>query len=488
MKKLLLLITISSLHISIIAQNRVGIGTANPEAQLHTTGDVMLAGVTNDNNLTRIVVQNVSGTLAWRDAGSLGNFYWGLTGNIGTTGNNFIGTTDNVPLIIKTNNAQRVQINTSSINSSLIGGVVDINVDSLKVNGCGLGIYRKGNVNGWGSSVEFQLNNSAGQKKFYARINGGIESNMANSENGVISFEVATNGQLGVNRQQIKMVINSNGFVGIGELLPNAQLHTTGTVRFAGLTNNDSYNRILVQDNSGLLFWRNASSILSSSSWGLNGNGGTSANNFIGTTDNNELIVKTNNSTRLQVNTESVNNNTIGGVVDINVDSLKVNGCGLGIYRKGNVNGWASSLEFQLNNSAGQKKFYARINGGIESNQANVENGIISFEVATNGQLGVNTEQIKMVINSSGNVGIGTLTPSAQLHTTSTVRFQNLSEGLGNYLLIDNDGNVYRSAQVAPRPTVSANDDRLSTMQSAIEKLQSEITALKNELKKVNYQ
>ena len=486
MKKLLFILSVVSIHFSVIAQERIGIGTTNPQAQLHTTGDVMFAGVANDNNLTKMVVQNGSGMLAWRDASTLTNYYWCLNGNGSTTNNNFLGTTDENPLVIKTNNKQRVKINTSAGNGNLMGGVVEINVDSLKVNGAGLSIYRAGNVNRWGSSMEFHLNNSLGQKKFYARINGGIQSNTAGAENGLIAFEVATNGQLGVHTEQVKMVITSEGYVGIGNYYPTAQLHTMETVRFEGLTNNNNLARVLVQDNSGLLYWRDASTINNSgtsiNAWNLIGNSGTNTtNNFIGTTDANPFIIKTNNQQRVQINTEAANNNIMGGVIDVIVDSLKLNGCGLGIYRKGNVNGWGSSLEFQLNNSLGQKSFYARINGGIESNQAGSENGIISFEVATNGQLGVNHQQIKMVINSQGYVGYGTLTPTAQIHTTDIVRHENLPTGTGNYLLIDNQGYLYRSAS-APAPRMNTGSNEINLLKSEINILKSEIEKLKRKV------
>ena len=44
--------------------------------------------------------------------------------------------------------------------------------------------------------------------------------------------------------------------VGIGTNLATAQLHTTGSVRFAGITANNTYNNILVQDANGNLFYQ----------------------------------------------------------------------------------------------------------------------------------------------------------------------------------------------------------------------------------------
>ena len=482
-----LILKTNALQRMIISSNgNVGVGTSDPVAQLHTTGSVRFNGINNNNALSKILAQDNSGNLAWRDASTLGGngAGWQVFGNNGTTPvNNFLGTTDESALNIRTNNVQRVKVNTSANNNDLIGGVVDITVDSLKANGSGIALYRNANVKRWGTGIEFQMNNSIGQKTFYGRVNGGIESNTAGQENGILAFEVATNGQLGVFAQQVKMLINSKGFVGIGELYPTAQLHTNGSVLLSGITNNDTYNKILVQDNAGLLFWRDALTLNGNANWGLTGNNGTTNNNFLGTSDANALIIRTNNVQRVKVNTSEGNNSLMGGVLEVNVDSLKLNGSGLAIYRNSNVTRWGTGIEYQMNNSLGQKTFYGRVNAGIESNIAGSENGWLAFEVATKGQVGVYTEEVKMVITSNGSVGIGTIFPTAQLHTTSTVRFQNLQNGLGNYLVVDGNGNVSRSnLSSANRP---ANSLELKDLQIAVENLKAEILELKKTLNKI---
>jgi len=58
-----------------------------------------------------------------------------------------------------------------------------------------------------------------------------------------------------------RMSISPIGNVGIGTIAPTAQLHTTGTVRLAGLTSDSTKNRVLVSDTSGNLFYRNVSSL-----------------------------------------------------------------------------------------------------------------------------------------------------------------------------------------------------------------------------------
>jgi hypothetical protein len=53
----------------------------------------------------------------------------------------------------------------------------------------------------------------------------------------------------------------TSGNMGIGTNLPTAQLHTTGTVRFAGLTSDSTKSRVLVSDANGNVFYRDASTL-----------------------------------------------------------------------------------------------------------------------------------------------------------------------------------------------------------------------------------
>ncbi|MDO9375076.1 MAG: hypothetical protein Q7T76_11685 [Ferruginibacter sp.] len=90
--------------------------------------------------------------------------------------------------------------------------------------------------------------------------------------------------------------------IGIGTTTPLAQFHTTGSVLFGGLTNNNTYSKVLVQDNTGLLHWREASSIVTPYAWLLTGNATTNpALNFLGTTDDTRFVIKTNSMERINI-------------------------------------------------------------------------------------------------------------------------------------------------------------------------------------------
>src|SRR5579859_2590652 len=55
-----------------------------------------------------------------------------------------------------------------------------------------------------------------------------------------------------------------NGNIGVGINAPTAQLHTTGTVRLAGLSSDNTQTRVVVGDANGNLFYRDASTLAAS--------------------------------------------------------------------------------------------------------------------------------------------------------------------------------------------------------------------------------
>ncbi|TAE07894.1 MAG: T9SS C-terminal target domain-containing protein [Bacteroidetes bacterium] len=93
----------------------IGIGTNAPSAQLHTTGSVRFGGLSRNNSLNRVLVSDSIGNLSFRDASSLNGSedFWRLTGNTltdNTPTNRFIGTLNDQPFNIRTNNTQRITV------------------------------------------------------------------------------------------------------------------------------------------------------------------------------------------------------------------------------------------------------------------------------------------------------------------------------------------------------------------------------------------
>lgn len=68
----------------------------------------------------------------------------------------------------------------------------------------------------------------------------------------------------GYSKLQVTGNITATGSVGIGTSAPTAQLTTTGTVRFTGLTQDSTQTRVIVSDVNGNIYYRNISSFASS--------------------------------------------------------------------------------------------------------------------------------------------------------------------------------------------------------------------------------
>jgi hypothetical protein len=78
--------------------------------------------------------------------------------------------------------------------------------------------------------------------------------------------------------------------VGIGTTTPLDRLHVAGNIRM--VDGNQGAGKVLTSDSNGTATWQNASA----NAWGLTGNVGTTAGtNFIGTTDDVDLVFKRNN-------------------------------------------------------------------------------------------------------------------------------------------------------------------------------------------------
>jgi trimeric autotransporter adhesin len=132
-----------------------------------------------------------------------------------------------------------------------------------------------------------------------------------------------------------RMRIDHSGNVGIGVSSPAAKLDIAGSVKIVDGTQGNG--KVLTSNASGVASWQTlgASSV---SAWGLTGNAGTSAStNYMGTSDNNDVVFKSNNteafriktSQRVGIGTTSPNQKLdVNGHINISTDST---------YRIGNL-------------------------------------------------------------------------------------------------------------------------------------------------------
>jgi hypothetical protein len=242
--------------------------------------------------------------------------------------------------------------------------------------------------------------------------------------------------------------INSVGNVGIGVDNPSALLHTNGALRFQGLTNGNSLNRILATDSLGNVFWKDASNI-SSNSWGLSGNTGTSSSNFLGTSDNYSLRFRTNNVERMIL--DSIGDLTVNRDIKSRALHFTQTGTWSSIKNLAPTNGFelVSNGMMIFRAANGARNAYLKTDGdfalvggsGEELAGIGTNNGTNNLIFKTNGAPSISPVE-RMRLTAAGNLGIGVTTPSAQLHTNGSLRFQGLSAGSGNPLVVDSLGNV----------------------------------------------
>lgn len=98
-------------------QDRLGIGTSSPQSSLHVVGNVRISSLTGAG--FRFVQADNNGELLTLSSPG----FWGLVGNMGLSdGIHFIGTTDNVPVTIKSNNSQVWRAVWTSISPNITSG------------------------------------------------------------------------------------------------------------------------------------------------------------------------------------------------------------------------------------------------------------------------------------------------------------------------------------------------------------------------------
>lgn len=301
-------------------------------------------------------------------------------------------------------------------------------------------------------------------------------------------LSVNAQGWVGDGANKLNTVNNTLGLtpitVGIGTASPTEQFHTTGSVRFQGLTQSDTTARIVTQDTNGKLYWRSAGSLSGAGSWLLTGNSGTNpASNFLGTIDNQRLVFRTNNTERATI----LANGYVGIGLTSPIKPLQVDNKGT---EDNNVFLSGSSPSIYFSQTAtfppapytipiGRIGLATRIGAFVQTS----EPGDLVMFTATPGAgllfgVGVNSGNNgieRMRISDTGFVGINTIAPTSRLHVNGTVRFENLPSGTGNVLVIDASGNVRRGATSARTSDAAADNNEVAA-------LKTEVSALKQAL------
>lgn len=311
-------------------QAQVGIGTTNPNSNAlldidatATAGGLLLPRVAliNTNNVSPLTahvagmtIYNTASTgdvtpgyyyndgTRWVRIAASGTEKWDISGNTGTNaGSNFIGTTDNVALRIRTNNSNRFEYTTNGRLRSFDNGSQgaptfswrdDIGLGMYRVSDDNLGFSTNGSqrlslsnnntvFNEGGNNIDFRVETDNQQNMLFVDGGGNAIGMGTDSPSGVLELNSANSGFVlprvalqGTNVQA--PIVNPSG----GALEAGTTVYNTAT---AGTIPNNVA--------PGLYYWNGTRWVAYAGSpggldWTLTGNSGTSiGTNFIGTTD-----------------------------------------------------------------------------------------------------------------------------------------------------------------------------------------------------------
>ncbi len=408
---------------------------------------------------------------------------WLLNGNAGTTSSNFIGTTDNQPFRIRTNNIQRITINEGTVASggnaatvffsdfaNISTAPVQLQIYGKDIPGVANPLSIHGSVAGMTWAPQGGGNNTLG------RLVRLTQFPTSSSTNGLFfDFGIDQGGSYYMTNQGLSsqgpvfpkkmFTLSSQDFVGInfnwGEN-PTANFHTKGTLRFEGMNINNTLTRILATDANGNVATRDASTLLGND-WALLGNGGTSAINFVGTTDDQRLYFRTNNKMRMFLEKSTVSSGSDVALLSLSDEAgSATNPAQLSIWGREIVGVTANMLIANnvvgqtwgtaIGNTLGRMIRFSQMTSPSFAQSHFYDLGIsqdssfyISDHWFQNG--GPNIPKKMITISPQNLVGINlnnSEKPTANFHTKGTLRFEgvNSNNALIRILAMDANGNV----------------------------------------------
>ncbi|MBS1634805.1 MAG: hypothetical protein JST26_02710 [Bacteroidetes bacterium] len=377
------------------AQN-VGIGTNNPLSKLH------VAGCIRSDTLIGPGVRSLFAAPNGRIYDSLvvpSTLNWEINGNSNITPANFLGTTNAQPIIFKTNNTEWMRL----ISTGQFG--IGTPAPSTKFQ-----VIADG-----GDGISIKSSTTDAGDLIFMEASGLEKGRVYTDGTAGVSALIFSGGSVPASH----MYINSIGNVGIGNTTPNNRVEiTSSAANLSGLrfTNLTSASNTVTSNGKSLSVDVNGDVILvpsSADAWLTNGNAGTnSAVNFLGTTDAQDLVFKTNGVEHMRLFSNGIFANTGSNIIGSDGQGWNV-GAQSSIAWTLNNTGYAGLL-YNAGTTPGADGLAVKVAGTNASN--------VAFDVSSGAQ-GTAGPSILSALGN-GQVGIGTNAPqaSALLQIVSTTK------------------------------------------------------------------